>query len=302
MNVATQSILTKKVNELHNLPAMPSVLSSLGECLSQNASTVDIGRVVELVSYDKSLAAQCLRIANSALFRRRNDIETVREAVLALGLSRIRDLVYSCSLPKLFFNVKNGMPPVTFWRHALGTALISQHFAKQLAVENYEKLYLAGLLHDVGILVNSLLFPEEFHKALLLAQASEIPLCEAEQQVLGFTHCESGQVLAEFWKLPPDIAGVIEFHHQASPGGTAPEMTAVVHLADLLCRLRGLGYGYYEARELDLASEPSWQVLARRYPAVAELDLVRFTFELEEVALEVERLVDSILGASAAKK
>jgi putative nucleotidyltransferase with HDIG domain len=299
MNAATESILTKKVNELNNLPAMPSVLSSLGECLSQNAAKVDVGRVVELISYDKSLAMQCLRVANSALFRRRNDVETVRDAVLALGLSRIRDLVYSCSLPKLFFDLKHGMPPVTFWRHAMGTALISQHFAKQLSVENYEKLYLAGLLHDIGILVNSLLFPEEFQKALVLAQTSEIPLWEAEHQVLGFTHCESGRILADFWKLPPDIAEVIEFHHQPSLASSAPEMTAVVYLADLLCRLRGLGYGYYEARQFDLASEPSWQALAKTHPAVADLDLVRFTFELEEFALEVEGLVDSILGASS---
>ena len=299
MNAATQSILAKKVNELNNLPAMPSVLSSLAECLSQSASKVDVGRVVELISYDKSLAMQCLRVANSALFRRRNGVETVRQAVLALGLSRIRDLVYSCSLPKLFFGLKHGMPPVTFWRHAMGTALISQHFAKQLSVENYEKLYLAGLLHDIGILVNSLLFPEEFHKALVLAQTSEIPLWEAEQQVLGFTHCESGRVLADFWKLPPDIAEVIEFHHQPALASSAAEMTAVVYLADLLCRLRGLGYGYYEARQFDLAAEPSWQVLAKTHPAVADLDLVRFTFELEEFALEVEGLVDSILGASS---
>jgi putative nucleotidyltransferase with HDIG domain len=301
MNAATQDILTKKVNQLNNLPAMPSILSSLGECLSQNASKVDVGRVVELISYDKSLAMQCLRVANSALFRRRNDVETVRDAVLALGLSRIRDLVYSCSLPKLFFDLKHGMPPVTFWRHAMGTALISQHFAKQLSVENYEKLYLAGLLHDIGILVNSLLFPEEFQKALVLAQTSEIPLWEAEQQVLGFTHCESGRILADFWKLPPDIAEVIEFHHQPTLAKSNPEMTAVVYLADLLCRLRGLGYGYYEARQFDLESEASWQVLGKKYPAVADLDLVRFTFELEEFVLEVEGLVDSILGAGAAR-
>jgi putative nucleotidyltransferase with HDIG domain len=299
MNAATQSILTKKVNELNNLPAMPSVLIALAECLSQNAAKVDVSRVVELISCDESLAMQCLRVANSALFRRRNDVETVRDAVLALGLTRIRDLVYSCSLPKLFFDLKHGMPPVTFWRHAMGTALISQHFAKQLGVENYEKLYLAGLLHDIGILVNYLLFPEEFHKALVLAQTSEIPLWEAEQQVLGFTHCESGGVLADFWKLPPDIAEVIEFHHQPALSSFALEMTAVVYLADLLCRLRGLGYGYYEARQFDLASEPSWQVLAKKHPVVADLDLVRFTFELEEFVTELEGLVDSILGASS---
>lgn len=301
MNAATHQLLTRKVRELGNLPAMPVVLSSLGESLSQQPHKINVDRIIELISYDKSLAAQCLRTANSALFSRRHAVESVRDAVFALGLGRVRDLVFSCSLPGLFASAKQGMAPVTFWRHALGTALVSQRFAQLLAVENHEKLYLTGLLHDIGILVNSLLFPKEFQEILHSAEATETPLYEVEQKVLGFTHCESGRTLADFWKLPADISAVIEFHHHIPLEGPAPEMTAVVYLADLLCRLRGLGYGYYEAREFDLPAEPSWQLLAKTHPAAAQLDLARFTFELDEYILEVQSLVDSILAGHGTK-
>jgi len=301
MNPATSTLLTKKVRELSNLPAMPSVLQSLGETLSGSPSDANVGRVVELVSYDKSLAAQCLRLANSPLLRGRMEVQSVKAAVLALGLRRVRDVVYSCSLPHLFANTKNGMATDTFWRHALGTALVSQRFAQRLAVPDIEKLYLAGLLHDIGILVNSLLAERDFAHVLELAKASETPLYEVEREVLGFTHCDSGRVLADLWKLPADISACIEFHHQPIPDAPDNEITCLVHLADLLCRLRGLGYGYYEAREFDLAQEPAWRALEQKYPAAGALDLARFTLELDEYAVEVQGLVDSIFGVGATK-
>ena len=299
MTPETGELLQKKIKELGNLPAMPSILQSLGECLSGSPSDVNIDRVVSLISYDKSLAAQCLRMANSAFFRRRVEVETVRGAVLALGMWRVRDIVYSCTLPGMFSHSGQGMDAGTFWRHALGTAFVSQHFAQRLAMPNTEKLYLAGLLHDMGILVNALLFKEEFHRALDLAQSTETPLEEVEQEVLGFNHSDSGRVLADIWRLPADVTGAIELHHHPSNGDPDPDVTAVIHLADVLCRMRGLGYGYYEAREFYLAAEPAWQWLQGKYPAAAELDLARFTFELDTYAAEVQRMVDAIFAVGA---
>jgi putative nucleotidyltransferase with HDIG domain len=200
----------------------------------------------------------------------------------------------------MFSGVDNGMAPPTFWRHALGTALVSQHLAQRLGIANVEKFYLAGLLHDIGILVNSLLFEKEFKQVLKLAERSEAPLCEVEQQVLAFTHCDSGRILADTWRFPTDIAETIEFHHHPPRDNPNAEMTCTVYLADLLCRLRGLGYGYYEAREFDLAAEFPWQMLQRKYPRAAELDLARFTFELDEHAIQVQALVDSIFVKNGA--
>lgn len=169
--------------------------------------------------------------------------------------------------------------------------------SQRLNVADIEKLYLAGLLCDIGILVNSLLYPEEFQRVLVQAEASETPLCEVEQEVLGFTHCESGRILADIWKLPADISETIEFHHHPTGDHADVEMTCVLYLADLRCRLRGLGYGYYEAREFDLAGEVPWKVLKKKHPATAAgFDMARFTIELDQYGVEVQTLVDSIFS------
>ena len=302
MNAATRTKLERRLSQLHNLPAMPSILQSLSECLGTDPSNANVDKVVELISYDKSLTAQCLKVANSALFTRRRNVESVHGAVMALGLYRVRNIVYSCNLPGLFSKVHDGMAQNTFWRHALGTALVSQHLAQRFSIPGGEKLYLAGLLHDMGILVNALLFGSEFHSALQIAETSETPLCEVETRVLGFTHCDSGRMLADLWKLPLDITAAIELHHRPQTEGADMETTCVVYLADLLCRLRGLGYGYYEARAFDLVAEPAWQALQAKYPAVSELDLARFTFELDEYAVKVQELVDSIFAREGVRQ
>lgn len=300
MNPETSKTLQRRVSELGTLPVMPSILRSLGTCLSASAGELDIPRIVELISYDKSLAAQCLRVANSAMFSGRARVQSVRQAVLALGMQRVRDIAYSCSLPQIFAGgAQHGMEQATFWRHALGTALVSQHLGELLMVSDIEKLYLAGLLHDIGILVNSLLYTANFQRVLEQAEASEAPLCEVEQEILGFTHCESGRVLADIWKLPADISDTIEFHHHPSAADPDGEVTCVVYLADVLCGLRGLGYGYYEAREFDLAAEIPWQALRKRHPdAAAGLDVARFTFELDQYGMEVQTMVDSIFSSA----
>lgn len=296
MNSAIHDRLQRRVRELQNLPAMPTVITSLSECLSVNAAEVDLARITELISYDKSLAAQCLRVANSALFARRSAVDSVKAAVLSLGVARVRDIVYSCALPKTMAGAQGGIEPMTFWRHALGTALVAQHLAQNLCIPNADRFYLAGLLHDIGILVNALLFRSEFPRVFLQAEKREAPLYEMEKEILGFTHCDSGRVLADFWKLPPDISATIESHHEPAFSEPDLEMICVVHLADLLCRLRGLGYGYYEARQFDLSSEPAWHVLEKHYPAIDSLDLARFTLELDEYAARVQDLVNSIFA------
>jgi hypothetical protein len=93
-----------------------------GDVPERELGEMNIEPIVELVSNDKSLAEQCLRVANSAMFTRRSELESIRQAVRALGGQRIRDIVCSCSLAKLFAGAPNGMAQSTLWRHAPGTS------------------------------------------------------------------------------------------------------------------------------------------------------------------------------------
>lgn len=293
---ALDRLRTRIVN-IDAMPAIPVILRPLLRCLDQPAEQIDMNRIVELVSYDKSIAAQCMRIANSALFMRNSRAETVCSAVMSLGMWRVRDLLFSNALSQVIPAKRWVVDPAIFWRHSLGVALVSRKFAEMIDYPDPEKAYLAGLLHDIGVLVNCMVASEEFRTAMEKASCEQIPLDEAEQTILGFTHSDSGRILAEAWKIPSEIADAIEMHHQIGDSERGGPLVALVHLSDLLCRMRDLGYGYYEPRQVDFASEPGWLFLVMKFPGMAHIDLERFTFSLDEYAKEVSDLVATVFAS-----
>jgi HD-like signal output (HDOD) protein len=133
------------------------------------------------------------------------------------------------------------------------------------------------------------------------ARQEEIPLEEAERATMGFTHCETGKALAEKWKLADDVIEVIAHHHAIEESHMAQPLVALVHLSDLLCRMRGLGYGYYERHKVDLVSDPAWAVLLKEHRDLEGMDLVRFTFELDEAVEEIHALVSTVFGPTPAR-
>jgi putative nucleotidyltransferase with HDIG domain len=244
-----------------------------------------------MISHDKSIAAQCLRVANSALFSRQKAIESIRGAVVSLGVKRLRDILWTTFLMHLAPKGEWPLNPAAFWEHSFGTALVSQQLAKRIALPDTDKAYLCGLLHDIGELVNATLLPDEFRATTAFAVAQNIPLFDAERQTLGFTHCETGKMLAEYWSLPEDVNRVIEFHHAPEQAPSPATLPALVNLADLLCRLRGMGYGYDEMLEIDFHEAPAWGLLQKAVPQIEGLDIARFTLELDAEAEEIRLLV-----------
>jgi putative nucleotidyltransferase with HDIG domain len=210
---------------------------------------------------------------------------------------RVRDLLFSNTLSQVIPAKRWVVDPAVFWRHSLGVALVSRKLAEMIDYPDPEKAYLAGLLHDIGVIVNCMVAPDDFRVASDKAMREQIPLDEAEQATLGFTHSDSGRVLADAWKIPADIADAIELHHQIGDPQRGGPLVALVHLSDLLCRMRDLGYGYYEPRQIDFANEPGWLYLTMQFPHLAEIDFARFTFALDEYAKEVSDLVSTVFGS-----
>ena len=138
-----------------------------------------------------------------------------------------------------------------------------------------------------GILVNSLVCTEEYRACLLYASSSCVSIDKAEKEKLGFTHCEAGKLLAEQWHVPPDLAEVIEFHHSIQSATNARALVSLVHLSDLLCRVRDLGYGYYEVMGIDFAGDSAWAALVEAYPKLEDIDLARLSLDIEGAMGEV---------------
>jgi HD-like signal output (HDOD) protein len=290
---ATKATLLKRLEGLNNIPTIPAVLAPLLRYLQQPLEDLDVHKVTEMISQDKALAAQCLQMANSPLFGRWQKVDSLRAAVVGLGFQRVSDIAMSCGVLNMMPR-DSGIDPVAFWEHSLGCALVSRHFARKISYPDPGKAYLAGLLHDLGIVVNLWVLPKEFIAAFDVARREGIPLHEAEQRVLGFTHCESGRLLAERWELAADLKEVVSLHHNPQEAREDPGLVALVEMSDLLCRMSGLNYGYVENRQVNLLEQTGFAILSKQCPGMKDLDWARLTFELDAYLDDVHALVRSI--------
>jgi putative nucleotidyltransferase with HDIG domain len=301
MTASLTASIRERVQQIETMPAIPAVFLPLLKLLSSSGEDAKVDEVVRLVSYDNTVAAQCLRVAASPLFGMPQPPKSIKAAVMTLGLRRVETILLTCCMGQAFPAAKWVLDPAVFWRHSLGCALVCRKFSEKLAAPDGEKAYMAGLLHDIGFMVNSLVFPQEFTRAMDLACHEEIPLGEAEHASMGFTHCETGRALAEKWKLADDVIDVIAHHHMVEQSHNAQPLVALVHLSDFLCRMRGLGYGYYERHKVDLVSDPAWAILLQQHRELDGVDLVRFTFELDEAVEEIQALVSTVFGSTPAQ-
>lgn len=298
MTTSVTAIIREQVQRIETTPSIPAVFLPLLELLNAPPEQVKLEEIIKLVSYDNTIAAQCLRVASSPLFGLAKPPESIKGAVISLGLRRVETILLTCCLGQAFPSKKWALDPTLFWRHSLGCALVCRKFSQKLSAPDGDKAYMAGLLHDIGFMVNGLAFPEQFAAAVEHAIKEQIPLDQAERTAMGFSHCETGQALAEKWHLSDDIVQVIAHHHHVEESLSAHSLVALVHLSDLLCRVRGLGYGYYERRKVDLVHNPAWGVLAQEYRDLEGVDLARFTFELDEDVAEIYELVSTIFGSA----
>jgi putative nucleotidyltransferase with HDIG domain len=179
----------------------------------------------------------------------------------------------------------------SFWEHSLARGLISRNLARKLGYPDPERAYLAGLLHDLGILVNVLLIPKEFFKAFKIAAESGRSLREVELEQIGISHEVTGVLLADHWQLFDYLAEVIRRHHDVENATIDPDLAALVNISDLLCRTSGLGYGYVEDLTFTLQEEPAWKIISSHSLRMQDFDMVRFTLEVESYVKEVRTLV-----------
>jgi putative nucleotidyltransferase with HDIG domain len=301
MTTSLATTIREHVERIETMPAIPAVFLPLLKLLSGSAEEAKVEEVVRLVSYDNTIAAQCLRMAASPLFGLAQPPKSIKGAVLTLGLRRVETILLTCCLGQAFPAKKWVLDPSVFWRHSLGCAMVCRKFSEKLVSADGEKAYMAGLLHDIGFMVNCLVFSQQFAGAMKRACDQEVPLDEAERATMGFTHCETGKALAEKWKLADEVIEVIAHHHAVEESQMAQPLVALVHLSDVLCRMRGLGYGYYERHKVDLVSDPAWAILLQEHRELEGMDLVRFTFELDEAVEEIHALVATIFGPAPAR-
>jgi len=291
-NPALHKALEGRTDILNAIPSIPAVLHTLISELDQPADLINLARVADLVGRDEALAAQCLRMANSPLFGLGTPADSLRGAVRTLGIAHLRDIAVSSSMMRVASTLKE-VDPIVFWEHSLGCAILSRKLARIVGFRDPEKAYLAGLLHDLGYVVNFVVSPQHAKAALEKGAQAGVFLGEIEYQEMGFTHCQSGELVARKWKFADDVVEVILCHHNPAAAVIDPALVAIVALADRACRSSSLGL-YKEQAAPAEAWQEDWNLLASKCPMAAQVSWGDFVKDSDVFFAEIRELVKAM--------
>jgi putative nucleotidyltransferase with HDIG domain len=234
----TDDKIAELVKGVDGLVTLPDVFIRINQLVEDpDSSTTDIARAV---SQDPSFTVRMLRVANSPFYGFASTIDTAAKAVAVIGTSQIRNLALSMSVARAFAGLPNNLVSMdNFWHHSLYCALIARILARQAGRCDPEALFTAGLLHDIGELIIFSRMAEQARESLLLVldQMDDLPVYQAERQVIGFDHAEVGGELARQWGLPPLLEECIACHHAIARAQRYPRETALVHIANILAQM-----------------------------------------------------------------
>lgn len=172
------------------------------ELIDDDSSTID--DIANIIILDPTLAATILKLANSSFFSYPGKIDTISKAVLVLGITEIYNLVIAYFTTEAFKGISADPDYLEeFWEQAIDCALIIKFLGQQANIPNAERLFILGLLHNVGELIVYQNMPKKVNACNQLASA-EFPW-EKQQSFIGFTYADCSTEILKQWNLPYNL-------------------------------------------------------------------------------------------------
>lgn len=225
-----------------NMPSLSPTTSKIMQLANNiNTSPPELTKVIKL---DPVLSAKVLKLVNSSYFALGNHIVSLEKSVIMLGLNTIKNLAISAAALTQMASPEEqtDFDSKEFWKHSLAVGVTAKLIAQKRNVSKkiIEDYFIAGLLHDLGILIEQKMFPNEFAKVLQYSPKDGLLLSE-EIEMGEMNHCQLGKILGERWKLSPDLIDVIVSHHEPVDGLANVDLNHTVYLANIICKNNNIG-------------------------------------------------------------
>lgn len=233
------------INNIPSLPPLPEIYSQIHQCLA-NREQVSFEEVGTILEQDVGMTASLLRWANSPIFGQMSKVDTLRRAIVVLGLDVVEGLVLSDALLRSFDTSRAPQfNPDEYQKHCMSVGIIARLLLKgsdpNVLPEELDQAFTAGLMHDMGKLVEAQYFPTDMEQAFALARKEKSMMLQAEKTLLGYGHDEIGGYLAAWWNLPQFIVQAVRWHHDPSKARGPRHIATAVHVADALAQDFGIG-------------------------------------------------------------
>jgi len=266
-----------------SLPALPTIIAKMIELIDDPRTSAST--LAKLISTDQVLTAKILKLANSAFYGFPRRIATVNLAIVVLGFDTLKDLGLSVTIIGRFKNRSSNasFDMSRFWEHSISCGVVGKMLARRINYRIAGEAFVAGLLHDIGKLILNQYFPKEFDAIMDRVRNKGESFRQAELEVLGLGHARIGSWLVEKWNLPPHLVEAIALHHTPAESTENPQLTAIIHFADFLCKWCKVGYSGDTV--LPKLSQSAFQHLRLRYKD----DLVDFNFYAELLKEELDK-------------
>ncbi|MEQ9616694.1 MAG: HDOD domain-containing protein [Phycisphaerales bacterium] len=233
----TSKVVASAIQKIGHIATLPEITLKIIELVEDpNATAQDLHKVVE---YDPALCSRVLKVVNSSFYGLPGQIGSINRAIVLLGLNAVKNIAISASLAKLFrggklcpaFNAKD------LWTHSTANAATSKLLADELGLSCPDEAFLAGLMHDIGIIVEMQADRDALTSTVsAVAGADGVPtrdMLELERENFGADHQQFGQALCEKWKFPRVFGLVAGSHHNPlEVDAEVRTLPLLVHVAD----------------------------------------------------------------------
>ena len=231
------------VKGIAGLKPIPHVVNKIMEITRDPDSSM--AQLAEVISFDAMATANLLKAANSAYYGCSKKFDSIRQAIVFLGMEEVVDLVLMTSSAD---NLKHpqkgyGLTAGALWRYSVASALLARKLAGAKGISDIHLIFTAALLKDIGKAILEQYVGGSLQKIQELVSEGKSSFREAEKAVIGIDHAELGAMVAQVWQFSPKMVEIIGNHHQPGEAFLAKKETAIVHASDALCMMMGINSG-----------------------------------------------------------
>jgi HD-like signal output (HDOD) protein len=193
---------------------------------------------------DQVTTVKLLKVVNSPLYGIQGKVTNISQAIFFMGFNEVKNVVLSLSIMDLFSKVddKGSNYLLGLWKHSIAVGVIDRILGTKLGIHNTEDYFVSGIIHDIGALFFLHSYRDVYSRMLEKSLESNLSMEEIERQIFGMTRHTVGELIADKWKLPPNLKNVIRYHHIGIVEGKTDELVGCVHLANIISKMLNLYY------------------------------------------------------------